>query len=223
MKLNKLIMTTVVATTLMLSSSTVAFAGGGQHDGELNTHEETSIQVTEQNEDIPLTPDGNLSMVDDVVVTDETHKQFIIAQSKNGNYFYIVIDRTKDSENVYLLNMVDEADLVALANGETVPLDPTTTTKPVEPELPTDDIETEPVEEKTNSGVLIIVLVLGLGGLGGAYYFFFMKDKNIKPDISSDIDFSDDEDDRYTTDDAFGSETESDDDDYYDDNDTEVV
>lgn len=31
----------------------------------------------------------------------------------NGNYFYIIIDRSGDTENVYFLNLVDEADLTA--------------------------------------------------------------------------------------------------------------
>lgn len=70
----------------------------------------------------PLTPDGNLSLIDDVYQvesydSDESKlkdKQFIVVQSKSGNYFYIVIDRSGDTENVYFLNLVDETDLMAL-------------------------------------------------------------------------------------------------------------
>lgn len=84
----------------------------------------------------PLTPPGNLNLVDDVLQTDKTpddagndtsagkkddgqeEKQFITVQSKNGNYFYIVIDRSGDTENVHFLNQVDEADLMALIEGD---------------------------------------------------------------------------------------------------------
>ena len=226
MKLTKFIVTSFMVAMLLMSSSVVAFASD---DGQPITSETMEIPVIEEkNEDVPLTPNGNLSMVDDVIVTDETHKQFIIAQSKNGNYFYVVIDRTKDSENVYLLNMVDEADLVALANGETVPLEPTAPPETAEPVPPEENTDTEPVEEEKpkNNMALIIVLVLGLSGLGGAYYFFFMKGKNAKPDVPTNIGFDEDdeEDERYTTEDAFGSQTENEDDEnYYDDNDTEVI
>ena len=40
-----------------------------------------------------LTPDGNLTLVDDVGSADKSGKQFITAVTKNGNYFYIIIDR----------------------------------------------------------------------------------------------------------------------------------
>lgn len=70
-----------------------------------------------------LTPSGNMTLVDDILqdesyyVQDEKvvkDKQFITVESKNGNYFYIIIDRSGDTENVYFLNLVDEADLLAL-------------------------------------------------------------------------------------------------------------
>jgi hypothetical protein len=65
-----------------------------------------------------LTPKGNLTLVDDVNTTDSSSKQFITLQSKNGNYFYLVIDRSGSKENVYFLNLVDESDLMALIDKD---------------------------------------------------------------------------------------------------------
>ncbi len=59
-----------------------------------------------------LTPSGNLTLVDDY--SGSANKQFITVETRDGNYYYIIIDRSGSSENVYFLNMVDEADLLAL-------------------------------------------------------------------------------------------------------------
>ena len=77
-----------------------------------------------------FTPEGNLTLVDDfsipAISEDGTRsvKQFITVQSKNGNTFYIVIDRAGDRENVYFLNLVDESDLLALMEEEPKADDP---------------------------------------------------------------------------------------------------
>ena len=71
-----------------------------------------------------LTPDGNLSLVDDIYRiesydSDESvlkDKQFITVETKDGHIFYLIIDRAGDTENVYFLNKVDDADLLALLN-----------------------------------------------------------------------------------------------------------
>ena len=66
----------------------------------------------------PLTLDGNLTLVDDIT-SEKTGKQFITVVSKNGNYFYIIIDRDDEGENtVHFLNLVDEADLLNLMDEE---------------------------------------------------------------------------------------------------------
>ena len=79
-----------------------------------------------------LTPVGNLTLIDDILQDENTasvesveneqkSKQFITVQSKNGNYFYIIIDRSGDTENVYFLNLVDEAYLFALLETDEEP------------------------------------------------------------------------------------------------------
>ena len=63
--------------------------------------------------DEPLTPEGNLTLVDDLV-DPVTGKQFLTVETRNGNVFYIVVDRSGDKDKVFFLNAVDEADLTAL-------------------------------------------------------------------------------------------------------------
>ena len=171
-----------------------------------------------------FTPDGNLTLIDDFLQievpgdeeTEQVEKQFITVQSKNGNTFYNVIDRNGETENVYFLNLVDEADLMALMEseeGETaVPtcsctdkcvvgaintnceicrtnMSECTGKEPVvepEPEQPTEPVE-EPDEKKSaNFLPLIIVLIAGAGGFA-VYWFKFRKPK-AKTSGNTDLD-----------------------------------
>ena len=64
-----------------------------------------------------LTPEGNLSLVDDYHTnySDGSGQQFITLVSKSGATFYLVIDRNaKGQQTVHFMNLVDEADLLAL-------------------------------------------------------------------------------------------------------------
>ena len=154
-----------------------------------------------------LTPDGNLTLVDDY---DEAHadgsgKQFITLVTKAGNTFYLIIDRDDEGEQtVHFLNLVDEEDLLALMDEDTA----AKYTKP-EPEVqppaetqpPEDgDGEDEPDAEKSAPKVNplpALILVLALLGGGGffAYTKFFKgkKKEQAKPD--PDADYLDDEED----------------------------
>ena len=101
--------------------SATAYAGGGP---ECSTEIEEVVSVEETTggvEPQPLSPEGNLSLVDDIDGEASEDKQFITVTTKKGNYFYIIIDRAADGENtVHFLNQVDEADLLSLMDEEEI-------------------------------------------------------------------------------------------------------
>lgn len=85
--------------------------------------EEASTEAETRSEDDtrPLTPNGNLTLVDDIGEQAGQGRQFITLVTKSGNYFYLIIDRNdKGEENVHFLNMVDEEDLFALMDEKQV-------------------------------------------------------------------------------------------------------
>ena len=199
---NKLTCILASLTVLMGCMATPAFAYGGESREEttvpsiFETDKEEPVTVVEQDTG-PLTPEGNLTVEDDYQTTfsDGTAQQFITLVSKSGAYFYLVIDRAADGDQTaHFLNMVDEADLMALMDEEDIP-EPEPEPEPApEPEpLP----EPEPEEEEDGAGKFILVLLVlaGIAG-GGAYLWLKMQQKKReaeenKPD--PDADYREDE------------------------------
>ena len=214
--MNKKILRTLTAlcAALMLSGGFSVTAFAQTPEGEDDTNDSGVVYEEPQKEE-PLTPDGNATLVDDF----GGNKQLITVTTKNGNYFYILIDRDDEGENtVHFLNQVDEADLMALTEtGEATkkpevcnctekceagkvntscPVCATTLTGCTGKEptpTPTEQPE-EPKEKGGNPGaVLALVLFVLLGGGAAFYYFKFIKPKqNVKGSTDlEDFDFED--------------------------------
>ena len=163
-----------------------------------------------------------MSLVDDITGEASGDKQFITVVTKNGNYFYIIIDRADDGENtVHFLNQVDEADLTALMeDGQTEAPVCSCTEKCVAGSINTAcpvcsvnmsecaGVEAEPEPEETEQpqeeksggmGILLVVLLVAAAGGGAFYYFKILKPKKDAAKGSSNLDDLDfDEDDEET-------------------------
>lgn len=188
MKKIKFMATVVTLIMCMTLTTTTVFAGGG--DDMVDDAEETVSVVP-----APITPDGNLTLVDDINGEQANGKQFVTVQSKAGNYFYLIIDRDGDKENVYFLNLVDEADLLALIEEPPVEETPKPTPPPTEETKP--PVEEKPQEEKSSKSMAILglFLIVGLVGGGAFYYFKIMKPKQTSKGTSNLDEYDFDEDD----------------------------
>ena len=139
-----------------------------------------------------LTPEGNLTLVDDYHTnySDGSGQQFITLVSKSGNTFYLVIDRNaKGQQTVHFMNLVDEADLLALMEEEEA--DAYTAEKEAAAQAEQDRLKAEeeakkaaeeaaasgteqPKENKVTkiaSGFLGVVVLIALAA-GGIFYAF---------------------------------------------------
>ena len=175
----------------------------------------------------PLTEEGNMTVTDDIyqlIVEKITqtgedgtevietmvieNKQFITVHTRSGAEFYIVIDRSRDSENVYFLNQVDDEDLFALleANDSATPC--TCAEKCAAGEVNTEcavcrmnmkscvgkevqkaevtETSPEPEQKKANP-MPIVVLILLIGGGAAVYFLKFRKNKS-KTSGTTDLD-----------------------------------
>ena len=45
------------------------------------------------------------------VITDDSNKEYFTVTTANGNTYFLVIDRSQNAENVYILAMIGETDL----------------------------------------------------------------------------------------------------------------
>ena len=186
----------------------------------------------------PITPEGNMTVTDDlyqlivekIIQTGEDgtqviesnvieNKQFITVHTRSGAEFYIIIDRSQDTNNVYFLNQVDDNDLFALLEAEESATPCTCEEKCAAGSVNTDCyvcrmnmkscagktvVKEEPIAEpepdkpveKSNS-LLPVILIIVIAGGGAAVYF--LKFRKNKPKTSGtadpdEYDYGEDED-----------------------------
>ena len=95
----------------------------GTNGGSSDPQEET--ETTSSIPDGAFTPEGTGTVLDEATGEGDD-KQFYTITTEAGNVFYLIIDEKRDDNNVYFLNSVTEADLMALAekgdgNMSTIP------------------------------------------------------------------------------------------------------
>ena len=188
----------------------------GTNNGSSNSQEETGI--TSSIPDGAFTPEGTGTVLDEATGEGDD-KQFYTITTETGNVFYLIIDGKRDDNNVYFLNGVTEADLMALAekNEGTMSVIPaedvcTCTDKceagevntacPVckndlkgctgkEKPAETEELaQTEPPKKDNGSVGTIIFIIVALLAVGGVGYY--VKIVRPKQQAEDDGDFEDD-------------------------------
>ena len=174
--------------------------------------EEDVVTITDETTGA-LTPEGNLTLVDDYHTnySDGSGQQFITLVSKSGATFYLVIDRNaKGQQTVHFMNLVDEADLLALMEEEAA--DAYTAEKEAAAQAELDRLKAEeeakkaaeeaataepPKENKVTkyAGAFLGVVAMIALATGGVFYFYrqqMQKKKAEKEALDPDAGYTED-------------------------------
>ena len=175
--------------------------------------EEDVVTITDETSGA-LTPEGNLTLVDDYHTnySDGSGQQFITLVSKSGATFYLVIDRNaKGQQTVHFMNLVDEADLLALMEEDAA--DAYTAEKEAAAQAEQDRLKAEeeakkaaeeaekaadaPKENKVTKYAATFLGAIALIALaaGGGFYFYrqqMQKKKAEKEALDPDANYTED-------------------------------
>lgn len=204
-KMNKKI-TALMLTLALCSSMPLVVSAAPETAVESVTETETSISqsIQQQSAENSETSNyrfsentvGNADLVaSEEVVADNGQFQFIAVTTRDGDIFYVIIDRLKAENNVYFLNEVDTYDLKKLMGEESNQSDNTSTGTVQSNNTSSAKIEeTSIVKEKSsNNGLDMNMLMIGgiavLAIIVGIIFFIMKKGGKKKQPIPLDDDF----------------------------------
>lgn len=212
-KFNRWLMALAVAGGIFSATATTAFAyvpdpqqteaateAVSENEGTVIPEQEAAGQTegTPQEEtqggETPFSIPGNGEVLDDK--TEDDTKEFLTIQTKNGNTFFLVLDRSSNTENVYMLSMIDENDLAEFMDEAQTEETPQVVIPETETTVVSEETESETVQPEDgngmNTGALLAIGLLAAGGIGAGYYFKVVKPKKKEAqEDAEDLEFYD--------------------------------
>jgi hypothetical protein len=195
-KISRAISAIVLCVTMLAVS--ICGANAAEATADDNNDNNTAVEetTTESNENESNSTDYNWSSnttgnanltADQEILMENGMYQFIAVKTRDEDTFYVIIDKTKNEDNVYFLNEVDTADIEKFLSDDTNANSTVQeTTQPA-----TEQVERTATSDDSQFTIYLIVGVIVLGGIAFAI-FKLKKGKSTKKNAdTSDDDFDD--------------------------------
>lgn len=195
-RMNKMLAVLFLSASMIFATGTTAFAyvdesAEASKTESVETEETEKDTVVEENQintEEPFSVPGNAQVQDDI--TNSKNKEFLTITTKNNNTFYLIIDRSANVDNVYMLSQIDENDLQEFLEEDSS----ASTIVDVTPEAVIDEnTHTEQTEQPatespekegtaSNPGALVAIFIAAILGVGAYGYIKFIKPKKDEDD-----------------------------------------
>lgn len=195
-RMNKMLAVLFLSASMIFATGTTAFAyvdesAEASKTESVETEETGKDTVVEENQintEEPFSVPGNAQVQDDI--TNSKNKEFLTITTKNNNTFYLIIDRSANVDNVYMLSQIDENDLQEFLEEDSS----ASTIVDVTPEVVIDEnTHTEQTEQPatespekegtaSNLGALVAIFIAAILGVGAYGYIKFIKPKKDEDD-----------------------------------------
>ena len=195
-RMNKMLAVLFLSASMIFATGTTAFAYVDESAEASKTEtvetektdKDTVVEENQINTEEPFSVPGNAQVQDDI--TNSKNKEFLTITTKNNNTFYVIIDRSANVDNVYMLSQIDENDLQEFLEEDTsastivdvtpeVVIDENTHTEQTE-QPATESPEKE--ESASNLGALVAIFAAAILGVGAYGYIKFIKPKKDEDD-----------------------------------------
>ena len=192
-RMNKMLAVLFLSASMIFATGTTAFAyvdesAEASKTETVETEKDTVVEENQINTEEPFSVPGNAQVQDDI--TNSKNKEFLTITTKNNNTFYLIIDRSANVDNVYMLSQIDENDLQEFLEEDSS----ASTIVDVTPEVVIDEnTHTEQTEQPatespekegttSNLGALVAIFIAAILGVGAYGYIKFIKPKKDEDD-----------------------------------------